>query len=101
MERHCSSEHCLFERAALAHKRRALPTASETRLYVKRESGRDLATLICGMSGDGECWRRAGRAGVAEVDDAIARVHLWKLSPGWLANATADGRAGMSPLSNS
>ena len=100
MERHCSSEHCLFERAVLAHKCRALPTASDTRLHVKRESVRDLATLICEMSGDAECWRRAGRAGVAEVDDAIARVHLLKQSPGWLANATANGRAGMSPLSN-
>jgi hypothetical protein len=87
----------LFLHTSVEHCRRHQKPAYN----VKRESVRDLATLICEMSGDAECWRRAGRAGVTEVDDAIARVHLLKQSPGWLANATADGRAGMSPLSNS
>ena len=82
------------------HKCRALRNDSETRLHVQRESGRSLETLIFGMSGDGQWWRRAGRARVAEIDNAIARVHLLEQSRRWLANAAADGRAGLGSLGN-
>ena len=82
------------------HKCRALRNDSETRLHVQRESGRSLETLIFGMSGDGQYWRGAGRAGIAEIDDAIARTAFLRQSPGWLANGAADWWAGLSPLGN-
>src|ERR1700682_4775685 len=100
MERHYSSENCLLKTALFLY-------TSVERCGMNRKPARtwseSLVTalaLIFGMSGDGQCWRSAGRAGVVEIDDAIARVQLLEQSPGWSANASADGRTGLGPMGN-
>src|SRR5437667_3124597 len=99
MERHCSSEHCLLKIALFLYTSVGRCGMNQKPAYTWSGTlDAALRHFICGMSGDGQCWRRAGRAGVAEVDDAISRVHLLEQSPGYLANATADGRTRLRPL---